>query len=103
VEFCAGRYRVGRVFKEVYFSRFRLHLIPDERRCLQSKQKKKTCNPYFDETFVFQVGNQRISSLTNVVPHCMDQQIYLYKIKCEIIRKAGEGNKKGLEAKVVKH
>ncbi|CAG2060580.1 unnamed protein product [Timema podura] len=33
----------------------RLHLIPDERRrYLQSRQKKKTCNPYFDETFVFQ-------------------------------------------------
>lgn len=34
---------------------FRLHLMPDERRYLQSKQKKKTCNPYFDETLVFQV------------------------------------------------
>lgn len=34
----------------------RLHLIPDERRYLQSKQKKKTCNPYFDETLVFQVS-----------------------------------------------
>lgn len=34
---------------------FRLHLMPDERRYLQSKQRKKTCNPYFDETLVFQV------------------------------------------------
>ncbi|KAF5274208.1 hypothetical protein FQA39_LY07312 [Lamprigera yunnana] len=34
----------------------RLHLMPDERRYLQSKQKKKTCNPYFDETLVFQVS-----------------------------------------------
>lgn len=33
----------------------RLHLIPDERRYLQSKLKKKTCNPFFDEKFVFQV------------------------------------------------
>ncbi|XP_044739041.1 synaptotagmin-15-like [Chrysoperla carnea] len=36
----------------------KLHLIPDERRILQSQQKKKTCNPYFDETFVFQVSNK---------------------------------------------
>ncbi|PNF43215.1 hypothetical protein B7P43_G15666 [Cryptotermes secundus] len=39
----------------------RLHLIPDERRYLQSKQKKKTCNPYFDETFVFQVPSKEMS------------------------------------------
>ncbi|XP_049800212.1 synaptotagmin-15-like, partial [Schistocerca nitens] len=39
----------------------RLHLLPDERRCLQSKQKKKTCNPYFDETFVFQVPSKNVS------------------------------------------
>lgn len=35
----------------------RLHLMPDERRYLQSKQRKKTCNPYFDETLVFQVNS----------------------------------------------
>lgn len=40
-----------------YFYNNRLHLMPDERRYLQSKQKKKTCNPYFDETLVFQVSN----------------------------------------------
>lgn len=33
----------------------RLSLIPDERRYLQSKTKKKNCNPKFDETFVFQI------------------------------------------------
>lgn len=33
----------------------RISLIPDERRSMQSKVKKKTCNPVFDETFVFQV------------------------------------------------
>ncbi|XP_067002894.2 synaptotagmin-15-like [Anabrus simplex] len=38
----------------------RLHLIPDERRHLQSRQKKKTCNPYFDETFVFQVPSKEL-------------------------------------------
>ncbi|KAJ3644734.1 hypothetical protein Zmor_022441 [Zophobas morio] len=39
----------------------RLHLMPDERRYLQSKQKKKTCNPYFDETLVFQVSQRDMS------------------------------------------
>lgn len=29
--------------------------MPDERRVLQTKQKKKTCNPFFDETFIYQV------------------------------------------------
>lgn len=29
--------------------------MPDERRYLQSKFKKKTCNPKFEESFVFQV------------------------------------------------
>lgn len=33
----------------------RIHLQPDERRYVQSKQLRKTCNPNFDETFVFQV------------------------------------------------
>ncbi|XP_065157323.1 synaptotagmin-15-like isoform X1 [Atheta coriaria] len=39
----------------------RLHLMPDERRYLQSKQKKKTCNPYFDETLVFHVSPKDMS------------------------------------------
>ena len=30
--------------------------MPDERRYLQTKFKKKTCNPKFEESFVFQVG-----------------------------------------------
>ncbi|XP_045133953.1 synaptotagmin-15-like isoform X1 [Portunus trituberculatus] len=33
----------------------RLYLMPDERRYLQTKIRKKTCNPRFDETFGFQV------------------------------------------------
>lgn len=33
----------------------KLHLLPDERRFLQSKIKCKTANPQFDEHFVFQV------------------------------------------------
>nr|CAI5843505.1 unnamed protein product [Callosobruchus analis] len=42
----------------------RLHLMPDERRYLQSKQKKKTCNPYFDETLVFQVSAKDMADHT---------------------------------------
>ncbi|GJQ80100.1 putative C2 domain protein [Trypoxylus dichotomus] len=42
----------------------RLHLMPDERRYLQSKPKKKTCNPYFDETLVFQVSAKDMSDHT---------------------------------------
>lgn len=33
----------------------KMHLLPDERRYLQSKTKRKTLNPQFDENFVFQV------------------------------------------------
>lgn len=33
----------------------KLHLLPDKRRFLQSKAKRKTCNPQFDESFIFQV------------------------------------------------
>jgi hypothetical protein len=51
-----GKHKAGVRSKEALFFCFRLHLMPDERRYLQSKQKKKTCNPYFDETFVFQVS-----------------------------------------------
>ncbi|XP_077310992.1 synaptotagmin-15-like isoform X2 [Lithobates pipiens] len=32
----------------------KMHLLPDERRSLQSKTKRKTLNPQFDENFVFQ-------------------------------------------------
>lgn len=33
----------------------KLHLLPDERRFLQSKTKRKTSSPQFDERFIFQV------------------------------------------------
>ena len=33
----------------------KVHLLPDKRRFLQSKTKRKTCNPQFDENFIFQV------------------------------------------------
>lgn len=35
----------------------RVYLLPDERRYLQSKFKKKASNPQFEESFVFQVLN----------------------------------------------
>uniref|UniRef100_T1KC97 C2 domain-containing protein n=2 Tax=Tetranychus urticae TaxID=32264 RepID=T1KC97_TETUR len=38
----------------------RIFLLPDGRRYVQSKVKKKTCNPRFDETFVFQVPNKSV-------------------------------------------
>ncbi|XP_015917389.2 synaptotagmin-15 [Parasteatoda tepidariorum] len=42
----------------------RIYLMPDERRYLQSRPKKKTCNPKFDETFLFQLPNRSISERT---------------------------------------
>ncbi|XP_038222427.1 synaptotagmin-15-like isoform X3 [Zerene cesonia] len=42
----------------------RIQLMPDERRVLQTKQKKKTCNPFFDETFVYQIPPGKLESLT---------------------------------------
>ncbi|XP_018495754.1 synaptotagmin-15 [Galendromus occidentalis] len=48
----------------------RIYLMPDERRYLQTKYKKKTCNPVFDETYVFQIPNrhmdERVLKLTVV-------------------------------------
>ncbi|XP_045424974.1 synaptotagmin-15 isoform X4 [Lemur catta] len=39
----------------------KLHLLPDERRFLQSKTKRKTSNPQFDEHFVFQVSSKSVT------------------------------------------
>ena len=41
--------------------------MPDERRYLQSKFKKKTCNPKFEESFVFQVPPP--PSMKNLIHH----------------------------------
>ncbi|XP_063597874.1 synaptotagmin-15-like [Penaeus indicus] len=43
-----------------------LSVLPDERRYLQTKQKKKTCNPVFDEHFGF--TNLRISNIEKLSP-----------------------------------
>ena len=40
--------------------------MPDERRYLQSKFKKKTCNPKFEESFVFQVRTCRLCVIRSV-------------------------------------
>ncbi|XP_022245068.1 synaptotagmin-15-like isoform X3 [Limulus polyphemus] len=42
----------------------RIFLLPDERRYLQTKIKKKTCNPKFEENFVFQIPNKAIEERT---------------------------------------
>ncbi|XP_060804989.1 synaptotagmin-15 [Amyelois transitella] len=42
----------------------KIQLMPDERRVLQTKQKKKTCNPFFDETFVYQIPPGKLEGLT---------------------------------------
>ncbi|KAM6156469.1 synaptotagmin-15-like [Erethizon dorsatum] len=39
----------------------RLHLLPDERRFLQSRIKRKTSNPQFDERFIFQVSGKSVT------------------------------------------
>uniref|UniRef100_F6RX20 C2 domain-containing protein n=1 Tax=Callithrix jacchus TaxID=9483 RepID=F6RX20_CALJA len=39
----------------------KLYLLPDERRFLQSKTKHKTCNPQFDEHFIFQVSSKTVT------------------------------------------
>ncbi|XP_054292231.1 synaptotagmin-15 isoform X5 [Pongo pygmaeus] len=39
----------------------KLYLLPDERRFLQSKIKRKTSNPQFDEHFIFQVSSKTIT------------------------------------------
>ncbi|XP_041363619.1 synaptotagmin-15-like [Gigantopelta aegis] len=38
----------------------RIYLMPDERRYLQSKFRKKTCNPKFEESYVFQVSYRTV-------------------------------------------
>ncbi|KAM8924576.1 synaptotagmin-15-like, partial [Pelodytes ibericus] len=42
----------------------KIHLLPDERRYLQSKSKRKTLNPQFDENFVFQVSGKTLHKRT---------------------------------------
>uniref|UniRef100_A0A452QUF2 C2 domain-containing protein n=1 Tax=Ursus americanus TaxID=9643 RepID=A0A452QUF2_URSAM len=39
----------------------KLYLLPDERRFLQSKPRRKTSNPQFDEHFIFQVSSKSVT------------------------------------------
>ncbi|XP_055332141.1 synaptotagmin-15-like isoform X2 [Paramacrobiotus metropolitanus] len=39
----------------------RLSLLPDERRTLQTKVKRKTCDPRFEESFVFPISAKTIN------------------------------------------
>ncbi|XP_037353569.1 synaptotagmin-15 [Talpa occidentalis] len=47
--------------KETCSALVKLHLLPDERRFLQSKTKCQTADPRFDEHFVFQVSSKSIT------------------------------------------
>ncbi|KAH0510259.1 Synaptotagmin-15 [Microtus ochrogaster] len=38
----------------------KLHLLPDERHFHQSKTKRETCSPQFDEDFIFQVSSRSV-------------------------------------------
>ncbi|XP_072727186.1 synaptotagmin-15-like isoform X3 [Ciconia boyciana] len=42
----------------------KIYLLPDERSYLQSKTKRKTLNPQFDENFVFQVSSKMLLQRT---------------------------------------
>ncbi|NXC66941.1 SYT15 protein, partial [Anhinga anhinga] len=42
----------------------KIYLLPDERSYLQSKTKRKTLNPQFDESFVFQVSSKMLLQRT---------------------------------------
>ncbi|XP_029887058.1 synaptotagmin-15-like isoform X2 [Aquila chrysaetos chrysaetos] len=42
----------------------KIYLLPDERSYLQSKTKRKTLNPQFDENFVFQVSSKTLLQRT---------------------------------------
>ncbi|CAH1246575.1 ABC7-42404400C24.1 [Branchiostoma lanceolatum] len=42
----------------------KIFLLPDERRFVQSKFKRKTTNPKFDESFVFQVSYKALQTRT---------------------------------------
>ncbi|XP_061490997.1 synaptotagmin-15 isoform X2 [Rhineura floridana] len=42
----------------------KIYLLPDERRYLQSKTKRKNLNPQFDENFVFQVSSNALYQRT---------------------------------------
>ncbi|XP_054716780.1 synaptotagmin-15-like [Uloborus diversus] len=42
----------------------RVYVLPDERRYVQTKMKKKTCNPKFEESFVFQIPAKNLEERT---------------------------------------
>ncbi|XP_053244238.1 synaptotagmin-15 isoform X1 [Podarcis raffonei] len=42
----------------------KIYLLPDERRYLQSKTKRKNLNPQFDENFVFQISSSALYQRT---------------------------------------
>ncbi|XP_040603821.1 synaptotagmin-15 [Mesocricetus auratus] len=71
----------------------KLHLLPDERGFLQPKTKCKTCNPQFDENFIFQVSSRSVTQrvLKFSVYHVSQQRKHqllrhvLFPLKNEIL------------------
>ncbi|XP_062436400.1 synaptotagmin-15-like isoform X2 [Rhea pennata] len=71
----------------------KIYLLPDERRYLQSKTKRKTLNPQFDENFVFQVSSKMLfqSTLKFLVYHVDKQKKHhllgqvIFPLKNEIL------------------
>lgn len=55
--------------------------MPDERRYLQTKFKKKTCNPVFDETYIFQVDSAETQACTTTATSPKEQGITLMILK----------------------
>ncbi|XP_027505221.1 synaptotagmin-15-like isoform X1 [Corapipo altera] len=52
----------------------KIYLLPDERSYLQSKTKRKTLNPQFDENFVFQVSSKMLLQRTlKFLVYCVDK------------------------------
>lgn len=52
---------------ETYRPLVKLHLLPDKRCFLQSKTKRRTANPHFDEHFIFQI--QRLEQVGSGKEH----------------------------------
>ncbi|VVC92080.1 unnamed protein product [Leptidea sinapis] len=101
----------------------KIQLMPDERRVLQTKPKKKTCNPFYDETFIppgklesltlklsvidtGRVGRNQplighiilpLSELEGVAP---DEEPQLYKMDIEKVNKLDPTSKREMVARV---
>ncbi|XP_011846368.1 PREDICTED: synaptotagmin-15 [Mandrillus leucophaeus] len=62
----------------------KLYLLPDERRFLQSKTKRKTSNPQFDEHFIFQPPSE-----FGDLQFCLSYNDYLSRLTVVVLRAKG--------------